>query len=215
MNINVKICGITRWGDAQLSAEMGAGFLDYIFYPPSKRYVSPEKAAEIISAARFTHPEVKHVGVFVDADAETIADYHKIASFDFAQLHGEEPPALCDDLRTQGIGSIKTIGMGDDGPLLDFRKYEADYFLCDTHDAALKGGTGRTFDREKLPAGMPMDRLFLAGGITADNVGELVTAVRPFGIDVSSGVEETPGVKDKLKLTAFFEAVDMSRTKAE
>jgi len=215
MTFNVKICGITRWGDAQLSAEMGAGFLGYIFYPPSKRFVSAEKVAEIISAARFAHPDVKHVGVFVDEDAATILDYHRVAGFDFAQLHGQESPAICAELREQGIGTIKTIGMGSDGPLLDFADYEADYFLCDTHDATLKGGTGRTFDRDKLPAGIPLEKLFLAGGITPENVGDLVTAVRPFGIDVSSGVEEAPGVKDKRKLAAFFEAVDACRSEAD
>lgn len=215
MTVKVKICGITRLEDGLLSAQRGADFLGYIFYPPSKRYVTPEIAGSVIHAVRESYPEVQHVGVFVNVERELIQEIHQLAPIDLAQLHGEEVPQLCNDLRELGIGSIKTVGIGCDGPRLDYREYSADYFLCDTYDSKLKGGTGRTFDPEKLPAGMPKNRLFLAGGLTSENVGDMISAVHPFAIDVSSGVEESPGIKDAEKLKKFFDSVDLCRTIAE
>jgi len=208
MVTKVKICGITRLEDGLAAAEAGADFLGYIFYVPSKRFVAPRSAAEIVREVRRLHPAVQHVGVFVDETADNVAWTRGLANLDFAQLHGKESADYCRELHHLDIPTIKALGIGPHGPLVNHVEFDTvDYFLCDTHDEALKGGTGRSFNLDLLPKDLSATRMFVAGGLTAATVGELVSTVAPYAVDVSSGVELQPGIKCHDKVSAFIRAV--------
>jgi len=207
MQTQVKICGITSSEDALFAAEAGANLLGYIFYPPSKRFIAPRNAAQIARQVRTAFPEVRQVGVFVDEEPSNIAWTMNLVGLDLAQLHGRESDAHCRELEMLGVRCVKTIGIGTDGPLVDFRKYDCDFFLCDTHDESLKGGTGRQFDLPRIPGGIKHDKLFVAGGLTPENVAELLLQMRPYAVDVSSGVEIKPGVKSHRRIKEFIEQV--------
>lgn len=207
MTTRTKICGITRLEDALHAAGAGASYLGYIFYAPSKRFIAPRSAKEIISQVRKAYPGVLHVGVFVDEEPSNMVWIRNLAGLDLLQLHGSETPEVCRELEFHQIDVIKVLPMSAGSPTTDFRVYDVPYYLCDTHDPALKGGTGRTFDLSRIPSGLPRDRTFLAGGLTPDNVGEVVRKVQPYCVDVSTGVEENPGIKSALRVTRFIDAV--------
>lgn len=210
----IKICGITRAEDAHLAAEFGADFLGFIFVPNSPRSIDPKKAARIISQVQWAGGKgTRHdgrpiesnplhcVGVFRDASLEEIRRVSAIAGNRYVQLHGDE----ADDLvRELGMPAIKTVHVGETVPVV---ATSAEWLLFDTHDAKLGGGTGRAFDwtlLSRVPRSKPF---FLAGGLTPDNVADAIRAVRPDAIDVASGVESQPGVKDAGKLRKLFEKV--------
>lgn len=208
MVTKVKICGITRLEDGLAAAKAGADFLGYVFYAPSKRFVAPRTVAEIVREVRRQYPAVQHVGVFVDETAENVAWTRGLATLDIVQLHGKETAEYCRELHQLDISTIKALGIGPEGPLADHQEFDTvDYFLCDTHDESLKGGTGRAFNLDLLPRDLPQERMFVAGGLTADSVGELVSTIAPFAVDVSSGVELKPGIKCHEKVSAFIRAV--------
>jgi len=207
----VKICGITRLEDALGSARAGADFLGYIFYARSKRFLAPRSARLIIAEVRQQFPHVRHVGVFVDEAPADIAWIHNIAGLDYVQLHGHETVELCGELAELGMDVIKALGIDADGARVDYRNYKVNYFLCDTYDANLKGGTGKSFDLNLLPAGLPLERVFLAGGLNPENVSEIVSQLKPFAVDVSSGVEERPGIKDLAQVELFIKNVRQSK----
>lgn len=178
----VKICGITRAEDAELAIELGADYLGFIFVKESPRYV--ERAPRTSG--------VKRVGVFRGATVDEIVRIAEAAQLDLVQLHGDEPYTL-------DIPTIKAFNVRD---TLPDTTTGADYILFDTG-----GGTGRTFDWSLL-AGYPRTKpFFLAGGITPDNVAEAIARTNPFAIDVASGVESSPGVKDPRKLRTLFERI--------
>lgn len=210
METRVKICGITNLEDALCAAEEGASLLGYIFYPPSKRFVAPRNVQAITRALRAAHPEVLHVGVFVDDEPENVAWTANLAGLDFVQLHGRETPEYCAELDLLGLRVIKAVGIGAEGAILDPAEYQVDYFLCDTHDEELKGGTGRRFDLSRIPAGIAPEKLFLAGGLNADNIAALLDQVQPYAVDVSSGVESGPGRKNHRAIRNFLQAVKSS-----
>lgn len=199
----IKICGLTRLEDARLAAQLGADFLGFIFVPSTPRYVEPERAADIIGALREERVKTRAVGVFRDASVDYIRDISSMAGLDLVQLHGTETD---DDIQALGLPAIKTFRVGDTLP--DTTSVpSAEWLLFDTYDERRTGGTGRRFDWSLL-AMYPRSKPFLlAGGINPDNVAAAVSLVRPDAIDVASGIESEPGVKDHTKLRALFERV--------
>lgn len=189
MTTRVKICGLTRVEDALYAAALGADYLGFVFVEESPRYVDPLVCGSIADALA---PHSRTVGVFRNAPIEEVRRIAEIARLDLVQLHGDETYRL-------ELPTIKAFNVKD---TLPDTSTEADYLLFDTG-----GGTGRTFDWTLL-AGYPRTKpFFLAGGITPENVAEAVARTNPFGIDVSSGVEESPGVKDHRKLRTLFERI--------
>ena len=187
--MKVKICGVTRLDDARRAADLGADFIGFIFVPESPRFIEFDKAAAI--ASRINGPEF--VGVFRDAAIEQMQN----APVDLIQLHGSESD---DVVRALGKPAIKAVQI--EGALPETNT-EADWLLFDTKG----GGTGRRFDWSLLTAFARTKPFLLAGGLTPDNVALAISTVRPDGIDVSSGVESSPGVKDPTKLELLFKRV--------
>lgn len=200
----LKICGITNLADARYCAGAGADFLGFIQHPSSPRYIDPREARQIIDWVYGTEP----VGVFVNASADEISEISTTAAFSRVQLHGEETPEVCAAVEFPLIKAFR-VRASDTADTLKaaFEPYRphVEAFLLDTYHEALHGGTGQTFDwtlAAELAREFP---IILAGGLNADNVEEAVRTVRPFGIDVASSVEETPGRKDFDKLATFIE----------
>ncbi len=218
MRTRVKICGITRLEDAKLAEELGADALGFNFYRPSPRYIAPASAREIIfHLAPFVIP----VGVFADeTDTERIASIAQEAGVQVIQLHGAP-------LETVGsFPLIRAVAVGEDGNENQMAEFiesatkgqsvtepsrpmamHPRAILLDTQHPELRGGTGRTFDWKKAKDLARLGPVILAGGLTPDNVFRAIQAVRPYAVDVASGVEGAPGIKDPAKLRAFFAAV--------
>jgi phosphoribosylanthranilate isomerase len=198
-SLKVKICGITRLEDALAAARHGADALGFNFWPGSKRFIAPADAAAIV---RKLPPAVEAFGVFVNASREEILAAVAASGVGTAQLHGDEPPALCASLPLPVVKAIRV-----DGPsaLAALAAYEVSAFLLDAAGPGF-GGSGRTLDWELAAEAARAARVFLAGGLTPENVGEAVSRVRPYGVDVASGVELMPGVKDEEKVRRFVQA---------
>ena len=201
----VKICGITSLGDAERAIELGAWALGFILWKPSKRHVDPAVAAGITRQVR---RKVETVGVFVNQPLDEIADRVDILGLTHVQLHGDEGPSFCSAVAQRtGAKVIKAARIGHAADLRDLDRFHTDYHLLDTAKRGQYGGTGATWDwklvrgrRNKIP-------LILSGGLTAENVADGIAAVKPFAVDVASGVEASPGIKDLAKLDAFFAAI--------
>ena len=198
----VKICGITRVEDARIAAEYGADYLGFIFVPTSPRYIEPEVAAEIAAAVRGP----KYVGVFRDSGVDEVHRVCVRSGIDLIQFHGTESD---EDIHALGMPSIKAYRVGETLPDTNAHP-NADYVLFDTFDTARDGGTGRCFDWSLLAMYSRTKPFFLAGGIGPENVAAAISLVRPHAIDVSSGVESAPGVKDHEKLRILLERVRRS-----
>lgn len=206
MRTRVKICGITREQDALAAIAAGADAIGLVFYPPSPRHVSLEQAAAI---TRQLPPFVTVVGLFVNADAETIRESVQAGRVSLLQFHGQECPDFC---AAQGMPWMKAIRMKDD---LDLDKAAADYaaasaLLLDAYRAGVPGGTGETFDWDRIPAQLA-HKVVLAGGLNPDNVAEAVRRVRPYGVDVSGGVESEPGIKDGARIAQLMRGVHVGQ----
>jgi len=199
--IPVKVCGITRLPDAQLSVSLGASALGFIFYPPSPRFIPYENAATI---ARALGDDIAKVGVFVDEEIETVNRVAEIVGLDFVQLHGEEPPEYCRGIERPVIKAMR-IKAGFDPASLE--GYDVHAFLLDAYVEDLQGGTGQTFDWERFSSRDFRVPVILAGGLNRENVLHAIDILHPIAIDISSGVEQAPGVKDAEKLTQFFQRV--------
>lgn len=198
----VKICGLTRPGDARDAVLLGADAIGLVFYPPSARYVNPEQAAAIVAALP---PFVTVVGLFVDAEPTWVRDILARVRVDLLQFHGDEAPDYCGSF---GRTWIKALRMA---PGLDLAGTLASYpgaagFLVDAWHPDAKGGTGERFDWKRVPANLA-GRLILAGGLTPDNVLEALRQLRPYALDVSSGVEAAKGIKDAGRMAAFLNTV--------
>ncbi len=202
----VKICGITVLDDALAAARAGASYLGYVVYRKSSRHIEPPSARSIIEEVRRQFPSIRHIGVLVDETADVASRIAEAAGLDFAQLHGAESPETVTQLRRRGLGVLKALRFGPGSPAVRWSEFDPDYFLCDTYDASSAGGTGRAFDPGLLPPDLPRTRLFLAGGLTPDNAADAVRTVRPFALDVSSGVELSPGRKSHTLIAQFVEA---------
>lgn len=204
MRTRVKICGITRQEDARLAVELGVAALGFNFYSPSPRYIRPGAAGEII---RQLPPFVTLVGVFADeTDAEHVTGVAREARVTAIQLHGPRFPEASGPL--EGFLLIRAVAVREDFRPDELGRLNANAFLLDTFDPNLHGGTGKTFKWSMAREAKRYGPVILAGGLTPENVGEAIREVRPFAVDVASGVESAPGIKDAAKLRAFFAAVE-------
>jgi phosphoribosylanthranilate isomerase len=203
----VKICGITNRVDAELAIELGASALGFNFYRDSPRYITPDTARQTIRRA--VPPLVTAVGVFADeAGAENVMAVARQAGVNAIQLHGPQFPSLDDGLRW-AYPVIRAVAVDHNFEPESLRNLAQDSgaIMLDAYHPVLKGGTGRTIDWSKAREATEYCRVILAGGLTPENVGEAIRQVRPFAVDVATGVEAAPGVKDPSKLRAFFAAV--------
>ena len=201
MPVKVKICGITNLPDAQAAAEAGADVLGFVFYEGSPRFVSFDAAAEII---RELPPFIIKVGVFVNAAEDFVLRAVRDCGLNLLQFHGDETPDYCLQF---GLMSMKAFRVRDASSLEAVRHYPTDAWLLDAYNPDKLGGTGEAFNwdlaREAQTWGRP---IFLAGGLTPENAGEAIRRAQPYGLDVSSGVEVSPGRKDHSKIRAFIQA---------
>jgi len=201
MSIRVKICGITRPEDAQAAVAAGADALGFMFWPESSRRISIAAAAAI---CRGLPPFVSKVGVFVNAAPAEVRRAVAACRLDAVQFHGDETPGFCARFVVPVIRAFRVSGPETLDRLGD---YAVAAWLLDSHVAGQRGGTGVTFNWELAAAAVKLGRpVILAGGLTPANVAVAVRAVRPYAVDVSSGVEAAPGCKDPKKLRAFVRA---------
>ena len=208
----VKVCGITNLDDAERAVELGAWAIGLIFHESSPRECALPDAEEIGRRLKRAAPEV--TGVFVNRPLDEVVAIADACSLSMLQLHGDEGPAYCDEAaRRTGCRVMKAAQVHDGSSLKALRTYHVDYHLLDAHHPELRGGTGATFDWGLIPRRHPVP-IVLSGGLTPDNVGEGVTAVRPFAVDTASGTEAEPGKKDPAKLEAFFRAVEQADERA-
>jgi len=202
MRTRVKICGITRIEDALEAVKQGADAIGLVFYPPSPRHVTPELAAEIVKKIPAF---VSVVGLFVDADPAEIERTLTMVHLDVLQFHGAETPAQC---RQFSKPYMKAVRVKTDTNLV---QYAADYadakaLLLDAFAEGVPGGTGQVFDWTLIPQNLALP-VVLAGGLNAENVGQAISHVKPYAVDVSGGVEASKGIKDAAKIAAFMRGV--------
>lgn len=210
MRTRIKICGIVDPADAHAAVEAGADALGFVFYKPSARYIEPARAGEII---RRLPAFVDAVGVVVDLEPDDLDNIARASGIDYFQFHGSEDPRVCEGT---GLPFLKALRVKADTDirLITDRYAGARGILLDAFVRDLPGGTGNTFDWSRIPASLPVP-IFLAGGLNVDNVAEAIDAVRPYGVDVSSGVERSPGKKDPDKIRKFvLEVSNHSRRKS-
>ena len=200
--MNVKVCGIRRLDDALVAVDSGAWALGFIFHRASPRYIDPEDAARIIERLP---GEVLTVGVFVDYPIDELNDVVRQAGLSAAQLHGAESPEYAREVEASTI--IKAFRVGEEFDVARLEPYQDCNFLLDTYRPGQAGGTGETFDWEIARRVGEKAPVILAGGLGPDNVREAIRVARPQAVDVSSGVELAPGVKDPAAIRRLFEAV--------
>jgi len=199
--VKVKICGLTSYEDAAAAMKMGADLLGFNFYPKSPRYISPEKAAQIISKLPAF---IDIVGVFVNSSLEEIRGTIDQCQLNWVQLHGDESPQFCRELLWHNVKTMKAMRVKDKSDIKKADDYFTDAILLDAFHAGKYGGTGLTFDWNII--GHITKRVFLAGGINPDNAARAVR-VGVYGIDVCSGIEAQPGKKDHKKMKKLFENI--------
>jgi phosphoribosylanthranilate isomerase len=197
----VKICGITRQQDADVAVGHGASAIGFIFWPNSPRFIDPYRARKI---AKTLPPFVSTVGVFVNQPREFINGVASLVPLSVLQLHGAESPSFAAQLSRPVMKAIARRESADEWPTNVM-------LLVDVHDPVKRGGTGQVVDWT-MAAALARDRhIVLAGGLTPDNVADALAAVQPWGVDVSSGVELSPGIKDERRIVALFTAINRSR----
>ena len=205
MSVRVKICGITNLADARAAIAAGADALGFVFVPGTPRFIAPDLAGEIV---RELPPFIARVGLFVDAETRTVAEVLVRSGMDTLQFHGEETPDLVRQFR-RAVKVMKAFRVRGEETLMRLSAYAdaVDAILLDAYVAGAHGGTGAQFDWKLAVQARDLGRpLVLAGGLTPANVAEAVRTVRPYGVDVSSGVESAPGRKDPAKLAEFVRA---------
>jgi len=201
MSVKIKICGITTVADAAAAAEAGADLIGLMFYEKSPRHISLKTAAKIAGAIP---AYVLKTGVFVNPPEELVTRAIGECGLNFLQFHGDEPPEFCVQF---GIMSMKAFRIRDRRSLKSLPDYSTDAWLLDACAAGARGGTGEKFNWKLAVEAKKFGRpIFLAGGLTPENIAEAVRGVQPFGVDVSSGVESAPGKKDHTKVRAFIAA---------
>jgi phosphoribosylanthranilate isomerase len=201
MSTVVKICGITSVEDGLAAAAAGADAIGLMLYDGSPRHITLETAVEI---SRALPPFVSRVGVFVNADSGIVAEAISVCGLNILQFHGDETPEYC---RQFPVMTMKAFRMRDRESLKKLKEFTTDAWLLDAYVKDARGGTGASFNWDLAIEAKELGRpIFLAGGLTPDNIGEAVRKVRPYGVDVSSGVEVSPGKKDHAKVRAFIKA---------
>ncbi|MDI9780085.1 phosphoribosylanthranilate isomerase [Pseudomonas putida] len=201
-NVRSKICGITRIEDALAAAEAGADAIGFVFYAKSPRAVDVRQARSIIAELP---PFVTTVGLFVNASRCELNEILEVVPLDLLQFHGDETPADCEGYHRPWIKALR-VRPGDDLEAACQLYAGARGILLDTYVAGVPGGTGEAFDWSLVPARLSKP-IILAGGLSADNVGQAIAQVRPYAVDVSGGVEQAKGIKDAAKIEAFMRAV--------
>jgi phosphoribosylanthranilate isomerase len=197
----IKICGITNLDDALAAVAAGADALGFNFYKPSPRYITPQSARDIIEQLPRS---VLTVGVFVNEEAATLIANE--AGVTALQLHGDESPGYCRELAANYV--IKTFAVADDFNIDVIKSYETEAIMLDTRDNKLRGGTGQRFDwsiAQQVSQLVP--KLFLAGGLSPENIEEAIETVRPYAVDTCSALEDKPGRKNHERMRAFIETV--------
>jgi phosphoribosylanthranilate isomerase len=212
-SVKVKVCGVARLEDALLAAELGAWAVGMVFYEPSPR-CCPRDQAELIAAALKRRVEL--AGVFVNASLDEIGRLADQLGLTLVQLHGDEGPSFCAEVaRRTGARVIKAAPIGGAGALQDLERFHTDFHLLDGHTPGLRGGGGQTFEWELLAARRSKVPAILSGGLNPENVRSAIELAHPYGVDVASGVESSPGVKDHARLRAFFAAANPPEPDAE
>lgn len=202
MHTRVKICGITRIQDGLIASQLGADAIGLVFYPPSPRYVSVEQAADIVRAMP---PFVSSVGLFVNPTEQEVFAVTKCMHLDLLQFHGDETPEFCSQF---GLPYLKAVRVKPGIDLVQYalRFKSAKGLLLDAFVEGTHGGTGQGFDWSLIPNNLPLP-VVLSGGLHPDNVEDGIRQVRPWAVDISSGVEASKGIKDVVKMTAFMQGV--------
>jgi phosphoribosylanthranilate isomerase len=201
----IKFCGLTRLEDAERGVNAGAWAIGLIFWPRSPRRCNIDAAAQIAAAVK---RRVEVAGIFVNATLDHVAQTAEAVGLTMLQLHGDEGPAYCAEAaRRTGCKVIKAARVRSGADVQALTSFHTDYHLLDSYTAGVPGGTGETFAWEIARAHRGRTPVILSGGLTPDNVREAIAAVHPFAVDVASGVELRPGVKDPDKLEAFAAAV--------
>ena len=201
--MRVKFCGITNLDDGRQAARLGAWAIGLNHHPESPRFCEPQMAAEIGATFR---RQLEIVGVFVNQTLGQVSAAAEDESLTMVQLHGDEGPAFCQEAaRRTGCKVIKALRVRSAADILGAEAYRTDYHLLDAHRPGTPGGTGESFDWELLAGRRSEVPLILAGGLTPENVADGVVAARPFAVDVASGVEAEPGVKDHELMAAFLD----------
>lgn len=197
-----KICGITRIEDALSCARLGADAIGLVFYPPSPRHVSPAQAREI---AHSLPPFITTVALFVNPSEDEVETVLRAVRPDVLQFHGSEAPEFCARF---GVPWLKAVRVQASLNLVEYaaRYRQAQGLLLDAFVEGQAGGTGQSFDWTLIPAGLPLP-VVLSGGLDADNVATAIRQVKPWAVDVSSGVEAAKGLKDAVKIAAFMQGV--------
>ena len=201
----VKVCGITRHEDAIFCIASGVHALGFIFYEKSKRYIRPSDAKDII---RKLPPFVSRVGVFVNSSAEDIKNVSIQTGIDTVQLHGDETPEFCDFIKKP---VIKSFRVKDSLDISHIESFNVQAILFDTYDNNNFGGTGKVFNWDIIKNYNATGNIIISGGLNKDNVGFAIKNINPYAVDVSSGVESSPGIKDHLKINKFMESVRNAR----
>ncbi|MEJ7716721.1 MAG: phosphoribosylanthranilate isomerase [Thermoleophilaceae bacterium] len=209
----VKACGVARVEDARLAVDLGAWAIGLVLVPASPRACPPDVAEEIGATLR---RRVEIAGVFANATLDEVALAADRFALSILQLHGDEGPAYCREAaRRTGCRVMRAVRVRDAASVRALRPYQVDYHLLDAYSPRAAGGTGATFDWELARIHDRSTPLVLSGGLSADNVGEAIEAVRPWAVDSASGTEASPGVKDLARLTAFFRAVSAADARLE
>ncbi len=200
MRVRVKICGITNIEDAMAAVDFGADALGFVFFKGSPRYISPDAAANIIGKLP---PFLTTVGVFVNEKPETVKHIMASTGIDVVQLHGDEPPEMC-RVAARVIKAIRIKSLESLEPLFGYQE-TVSAFLLDAFSPDGFGGTGQKFNWDIAVEAKQFGKIILAGGLTPENVSEAMKQVKPYGVDVSSGVELRKGRKDHLKMRLFIQ----------
>jgi len=206
--IHIKICGLTRRKDIEDVLKLGIKIIGLNFYPKSSRYLPFREAEKIIKGIT----GVLKIGVFVNPDEKLLFEYVRKLKLDGAQLHGNEPPALIKKFKKLFPEKIiiKAIRVKNRDSLRKMKQYKPDFFLLDTYVEEIPGGTGKKLNYSFLEGEKLLwNKIFLAGGITPENIGEVLKKFKPYGIDVASGVEIAPGVKDIEKVKKLIKEVSL------
>lgn len=202
--IKLKVCGITSYEDACAAIDCGAEYLGFNFYPKSPRYLAPETARDIIIRLP---PEIINVGVFVnEASPESVIGIMQQSGVQFAQLHGDEDADFCIKVGAERV--IRALRAGADFNPQEALQFPAAAILLDAFDHQLYGGTGKTTNWQAANELSKLRKVFLAGGLSPDNITDAILAVKPFAVDVNSGVESAPGRKDANKLRTLRQAME-------
>jgi phosphoribosylanthranilate isomerase len=210
--MKVKICGLTNLDEALAAAEAGADLLGFNFYPPSPRYVAPQVCREMVAELRRRGCPAILVGVFVNEPPDQVRQTLQFCGLDLAQLSGDEPPSQLKKLDGSAFKAVRPRSLPAAREMaVQYARSTAPALLVDAHHPALFGGTGRTGDWPAASALADDYPLLLAGGLTPDNVSQAIREVHPWGVDVASGVESSPGRKDIGKMRAFIAAAKQAQ----